>query len=87
MDAVLATVLEEKEFEGSVTQVAERRHPGSGTLEAITRVNLLHRVSVIACDLDEAKADLRVMAEAVAKEKEVTFDKRMLEVTCCPFRG
>lgn len=75
-----ATVLEEKIFEGSAIQRAEVRHETSGYLAGITRKKLVYRELIIACSLDEAKADLRILAEANAKKLGITFDKRMLEV-------
>ena len=75
-----ATVLEELVFEASAIQRAEVRHETSGILAGITRKKLVYRELIIACSLDEAKSDLRILAEANAKKLGITFDKRMLEV-------
>ena len=77
-----ATVVETMPFEGSVIERTEDRHEGSGVLREINREFILHRVPIIAVDVDMARVEL--ISQAKAKKKGL--NTKMLEVTLYPFQ-
>ena len=79
----MSTVTETNVYEGSVIEKTEDRHEGSGVLREINREVVLHRVPIVAVDIDMARCEL--IGQAKAKKKGL--NTKMLEVTLNPFQG
>lgn len=83
MSNTQATVTEELVFIGSVVEKSEKRHPGSGTLEAINRTPVIKNAFITAVDATMAMVELI----ALAKEAKKDLDTKMLETSLVPFRA
>ena len=74
---------EQKRFEGTVDEVIEHRHPGSGVLEKTTLESIVSRVPIVA--VNQRIADYKLITLAISKKKDLDLDS--LDITCVPFAG
>ncbi len=77
----MTEVTETRVYEGSVIERTEDRHEGSGVLREINREVVLHRVAIVAVDIDMARCEL--IGQAKAKKKGL--NTKMLEIDLRPF--
>ncbi len=70
-------------FEGSIDEVIEHRHPGSGVLEKETLEPIISRMPITA--VNQRVADFKLITAAIAKKKDLDLDA--LDIVCSPFQG